>query len=95
VSEEGERDPEEALSPWQSIGRLVHHTIHILFYMVLHLLIRLTLKCTGQEHEWWAPVALTGTGVMFLISFFVIGGSELIGDCWDAVKGLRRRLRER
>jgi hypothetical protein len=32
---------------------------------------------------------------MFLISFFVIGGSELIGDCWDAVKGLRRRLRER
>jgi hypothetical protein len=57
--------------------------------------IDLALKYTGQEHTWWAPIALTGTGAMFLISLFVIGGSELVGDCAEAVRVMLRRIKGR
>jgi hypothetical protein len=73
-------DREREPSPRRALGRMVYHALQILFYVGLEWAIDLALRYTRQEHTWWAPVALTGTGAMFLISLFVIGGSELIGD---------------
>jgi hypothetical protein len=56
-------------------------------------MIKLIIHHTGQEHEWWAPVVITGAAAGFVISFFVIAGSELIGDCWEAIAGLMRRIK--
>lgn len=74
---------------------MVYHALQILFYVGLEWVIDLALRYTGQAHTWWAPIALAGTGAMFLISLFVIGGSELIGDCAEAVRVMVRRIGRR
>jgi hypothetical protein len=86
-------DSQEELG--QTLGRLARHGAQILFFIGLEWLIRLALHATGLAHEWWAPIALVGTAVMFLIGLFVIGGSELIGDCAAAVRIARSRVRRR
>jgi hypothetical protein len=95
VSEEPGNDRDREPSPRRALGRMAYHALQILFYAGLEWVIDLVLKYTGQEHAWWAPIALVGTGAMFLISLFVIGGSELIGDCAEAVRMMVRRIRRR
>jgi hypothetical protein len=61
----------------------------------LHWAIKLLVKRTGQEHEWWAPLVINGAAVFFIIGFFVIAGGELVADCWEAVAAAARRIRHR
>jgi hypothetical protein len=75
------------------LGRLGSHALQILFFGLLEAAVKWILHLTGQEHEWWAVAALWGSGAMFLISFLVIGGSELVGDCASALRWMVRRIR--
>jgi hypothetical protein len=95
MPEETRRDEEPEPRPGRVLGRLTHHALQILFYVGLEWLINLALQGTGLGGEWWAPIALAGTGAMFLISLFVIGGCELIGDCAEAVRFMMRRIKRR
>ena len=95
VSDETGNDGEREPSPRRTLGRMAYHALQILFYVGLEWVIDLALRYTGQKQTWWAPIALAGTGAMFLISLFVIGGSELIGDCAEAVRVMLRRIRRR
>jgi hypothetical protein len=90
-----EHGPDSQEELGQTLGRLARHGIQILFFIGLEWLIRVALHATGLGNEWWAPIALVGTAVMFLIGLFVIGGSELIGDCAAAVRIAMSRIRRR
>jgi len=77
------------------IARLLGHGVTIAFFAGLHLGVDTLIDWTGQAHKWWAPVVTNFAAACFLISFIVIGGSELAADCWEAVDAAVRRMRKR
>jgi hypothetical protein len=94
VADGQQTEPTGEPHPLRSLWRLLQHGIHIAFYFVLHWGIKKLAEETGQQDEVWAKVVITGASVMFVISFFVIAGTELIADCWDAIRSMWRRIRE-
>jgi hypothetical protein len=85
-------DPKEP-HPLRSLFRVLMHAIHIGFYLVLHWGLLALAHWAGHEHDPYVNRAIQGSGVMFVVSFFVFGGTELIADCWEAIRTMVRRIR--
>ena len=72
---------QSAPSIWRTLGRLLHESVYILFFVGVHKLIRWWLITTEQDQEWWARYLLQLSIAFAVIAFTVIFGSELVVDC--------------
>ena len=78
VVEEGQ---DSLPSIWRTLGRLLHESLYIVFFVGLHWIIKWWLSKTQQGDEWWATY-LSSVSILFaVVAFTVIFGSELILDC--------------
>ena len=71
---------------WRTLGRLLHETIYIVFFIGLHWVIKWWLVKTHQDQDWWAQYLLTASIVFAIIAFTVIFGCELVVDCKHAIR---------
>jgi hypothetical protein len=82
-------------SAWHTIGRLFNEFIYIAFFLGSHWLLKLWLKETGQDKEWWAIYLLNVSILFAVIAFTGIFGSELIADCKHAVDFIIEQFKKR
>ncbi len=90
-----QHQPDEPSEPHilRPLGRMLLHGSQIAFFFALHWGIEALAHWTGQDKALWARIAIGASAVMFDVSLILIGGMELIGDCWEAGRVLRRRIR--
>jgi hypothetical protein len=86
-------DSEPELGPVRLSIRLLGHAIPIAFFAVLEWGVKKLVEWTGQTHEWWARPVINYAAACFVISFFVLAGTELVTDCWGAITRTVRQIR--
>jgi hypothetical protein len=82
-------------SIWQTLGRLFHESVYIVFFVGLHWLIKWWLTKTHQDQEWWARYLLNVSIVFAVVAFTVVFGCELILDCRQIIRVLLKAFRRK
>jgi hypothetical protein len=91
-----ERKKNPVLEPsiWRTLGRLLHEFVVILFFISTHWIIKLWLLATQQQNELWVRYLIDVSIIFATTTFTIIFGAEMIGDCAQAIRFLKRRWQE-
>ena len=79
---------------YRPLLRLLAEAAEIVFAVGLHAFFQWWAHVTHQEHEWLARFLIGAAALFAALSFGVIGGAEVVANCWAAVRFAWRKIRE-
>ena len=78
----------------RTLGRIGREAVQIAFFAAIHYGLKVLVASLHAEREWPLVVLLQITALYAVIGISVIGGIELLIDCWDAWQHLMHRVRK-